>query len=140
MKVATAGPDPANDRAALAGAAAEADIEGLGMDLQDNDAAGAEQAPHGSADLFEDAETVLVPCRQHVPPPPRHPDAFDWSDPDLIVVEHQPRTAVFRNPRGQLVIRQMSTDYGEEDPFVVLNFESAGYVVRALQEWLRTER
>jgi hypothetical protein len=41
---------------------------------------------------------------------------YDWSD-DEIVIHSQPRTAVYTNPHGQIVIRQ-DVGWPDEDHFV----------------------
>jgi hypothetical protein len=54
------------------------------------------------------------------------PDAheFGWSDESAIVLNRQPRTAVYLNPRGQLVIRQ-EADFDEtEDPYLYFSQEN----------------
>lgn len=57
------------------------------------------------------------------------PDVFDWSDDD-VVVHVQPMTAVYVNPRGQLVIRQQSEWNG--DPFLIFNVESLPAIIERL--------
>jgi hypothetical protein len=50
------------------------------------------------------------------------PAEFDWySDEadDVVLIEHQPRTAVYWNPAGHVVIRQEGGAY-EDDPYVVI--------------------
>jgi len=42
---------------------------------------------------------------------------FSWNDAD-IVVRQVNAIAVYTNPRGDIVIWQQATQYGEDDPFV----------------------
>jgi hypothetical protein len=45
---------------------------------------------------------------------------FDWSDDDVVVLREQRLTAVYRNPHGDLVIRQERSWNEDEDPFLVI--------------------
>lgn len=44
-------------------------------------------------------------------------ETFDWSGPDVII-ERQPATAIYRNAREGVVIRQEATGDDEDDQFV----------------------
>jgi hypothetical protein len=43
---------------------------------------------------------------------------FDWYADDLVVLQEQPRTALYFNPNGALVIRQVNEYF--DDPFVFI--------------------
>jgi hypothetical protein len=45
---------------------------------------------------------------------------FDWSDDNVVVLREQRLTAVYRNPHGDLVIRQERSWNEDEDPFLVI--------------------
>jgi hypothetical protein len=53
-----------------------------------------------------------------VPPPDDANDDFRWDRDEDVVIHEQPRTAVYFNPNGALVIRQ-ANDYFD-DPFVFI--------------------
>lgn len=67
---------------------------------------------------------------------PREPYGgdFDWSDknPDVVIPE-QPRSAVYWNDRGQLVIRQERSPLEPDDSFVFFNPESLPALIAAIQ-------
>jgi hypothetical protein len=63
---------------------------------------------------------------------------FDWNDAD-IVIHHQPRTAIYRNPRGQVVIRQENDDPFDEDAYVFFSLENVPALIRGLKEELDLE-
>ena len=49
-------------------------------------------------------------------------DKFNWSvKNEDVIVPDQRATAVYSNPWGQVVIRQYEQEYGEADPFVVID-------------------
>ena len=61
-------------------------------------------------------------------------DNFDWSDNNpRVVIPEQPRTAVYWNPRGQLVIRQERGPLEEDDNFVFFNPDSLKALIAELQ-------
>ena len=68
-------------------------------------------------------------------PEPEDDGEFQWCDDDVIV-HHQPRTAVYWNPRGQIVIREAAADYGDDDPFVFVSVEHLPALISALQSRL----
>ncbi|MFO1098232.1 MAG: hypothetical protein U1E81_08140 [Xanthobacteraceae bacterium] len=45
---------------------------------------------------------------------------FSWSDDDVVVLRPQQAVAIYRNPRGDLVIRQERTWSEHDDPFIVI--------------------
>ena len=58
-----------------------------------------------------------------VPPPSQDDEEFDWDADDIVVLWEQPRTAVYFNTRGGLVIRQLDPDE-YDDKFVFINAEN----------------
>ena len=59
---------------------------------------------------------------------------FDWYSDDgetSIVVRHQPATAAYTNPHGEVVIRQQD-QYGDEDDFVYVTKDNALKVAQAI--------
>jgi hypothetical protein len=46
---------------------------------------------------------------------------FDWDDHDLVVLHKQPRTALYFNHHGDLVIRQQA--FWDDEPFVFITEE-----------------
>jgi hypothetical protein len=79
-----------------------------------------------------------------VDPPPKKPQTdspaatpeasedFDWSNTNSVVLEQQPRTAVYWNPVGQLVIRQY--DWPDEDSCIVISKTSLDEFLDKLTE------
>ena len=66
----------------------------------------------------------------------RSPD-FDWyKDRDDLVIEEQPATAVYRNPRGSIVIRQKGDldpeTYETVDSWIVVEPHYAAALARAI--------
>lgn len=55
---------------------------------------------------------------------------FDWGDEDFIFVHEQPKTAVYLNPHGQVVVRQ--EEPRDEDQFVFFSVEFAETIARAI--------
>src|SRR5262249_14430044 len=55
-----------------------------------------------------------------VVPPPSRKEEFDWYDDDLVVLHEQPRTALYFNCNGGLVIRQQQDFWEEQDDQRVL--------------------
>ncbi|MBY3590593.1 hypothetical protein HJA87_11960 [Rhizobium bangladeshense] len=62
-------------------------------------------------------------------------ERFDWNGPDVIIDE-QPTTAVYRNTRNGIVIRQQMTGMDDEDQYV---FFSTDDDVRTLIHALERE-
>ena len=55
---------------------------------------------------------------------------FDWNDDDAVVVPEQRAGAVYWNPRGQIVIRQLG--WPDDDPFVFFAPEHAVTIAKAI--------
>lgn len=65
------------------------------------------------------------------------PDDFDWFGEDAadVVIQEQPRTAIYCNPSGAIVIRQAAdSGYNENDPYVLIRPEFARLVAKRLIE------
>jgi hypothetical protein len=61
------------------------------------------------------------------------PDKFNWSTDDSVLLGEQFATAVYRNKRGAIVIRQEGVG-SDDDHFVILRDpEAVGRLVAALQ-------
>ncbi|MDQ7251652.1 hypothetical protein [Dongia sedimenti] len=76
------------------------------------------------ADLASQRDTAKVPSSD-----------FDWrSDADSIVCQEQPRTAVYRSPTGQVVIRQERSWDQDEDPCLVFNENTITDLIRSLAD------
>ena len=63
-------------------------------------------------------------------------DEFSWSDETLIVVKRVDAIAVYRNPEGDIVIRQERRG-GDEDNIVIVPAQSAYTVVESVQRLLK---
>lgn len=75
-----------------------------------------------------------------VPICPNGPDnePFDWFAEESIIVESQPSIAVYRNPRGHVVIRGEAQGYDAEDAFIYLaNSDAIKALIAALQREMR---
>jgi hypothetical protein len=92
------------------------------------------------ADLFEEqvqepdeapAELQPRPATQPIISWPEH-DGFDWASED-VVLEQQPKTAIYIDVRGCVVVRQERW-YEDEDAIVIITRESLRTVIRRLQE------
>jgi len=58
---------------------------------------------------------------------------FDWHNDDDVVVQEQQAVAVYRNPRGCIVVRQKGDWYGhEDDVWIVIEPDRAGRVAHAI--------
>ena len=100
--------------------------------------------PDGSPPLLGDElEYGDHPCpnlpavvRQPEDPEEQDDTGFDWCGDD-IVCHQQPRSAVYFNPHGQVVIRQ-ERDYHafEDDPFVFFSVENVPALIEALRACL----
>ncbi|MGB6756715.1 MAG: hypothetical protein WBE14_28545 [Xanthobacteraceae bacterium] len=68
------------------------------------------------------AETTLPAATQPTEKdePAAAGEDFDWKDRNSIVLHEQPTTAIYFNPNGGLVIRQMASWCEEDDPVVVI--------------------
>lgn len=60
---------------------------------------------------------------------------FNWCDPDLAIIPEQPETAIYINPRGQLVIRQRGNVF-EDDPFVYFDRDRIPRLIQLIKEAL----
>ncbi|MCW2227236.1 hypothetical protein [Bradyrhizobium elkanii] len=58
---------------------------------------------------------------------------FDWDGSD-VVLEHQPKTAVYTNDRGQVVIRQEAGSLDPEDVWVYFDAANALSLCKAILE------
>jgi hypothetical protein len=63
---------------------------------------------------------------------PQDDPGFSWDDTESVVFHKQPRTAVYWNPWGQIVIRQ-EDDYGDDDPWVYFDPDRLPALIAALQ-------
>ncbi|MFW8587484.1 hypothetical protein ACOJBM_29225 [Rhizobium beringeri] len=79
------------------------------------------------------ADQKQLPGFQPVTPEPE--EDFDWKGPDVIINE-QPTTAVYRNTRNGIVIRQEMTGLDDEDQYV---FFSTDGDVRTLIKALKRQ-
>jgi hypothetical protein len=62
------------------------------------------------------------------------PDTFDWSTDDSVLLGEQFATAVYRNKRDAIVIRQEGVG-GDDDHFVILrDAEAVHWLVAALHD------
>ena len=63
-------------------------------------------------------------------------DDFSWSDDALVVVKRVDAVAVYRNPQGDIVIRQERRG-GEEDNIVIVPGQYAYTLVESIQRLLK---
>jgi hypothetical protein len=101
--------------------------------------------PDGFPPLFgEDAEQGVPHADLKDLPSPREPqdpddnrdddNRFDWSEEDNVVCHEQPRSAVYFNPRGQVVIRQQADYHAfDEDSFVFFSIENVPALIESLR-------
>ena len=69
--------------------------------------------------------------------PDSDPDNFDWSTDDSVLLGEQFATAVYRNRRSAIVIRQEGVG-GDDDHFVILrDADAVRRLVAALQAEIR---
>jgi len=71
---------------------------------------------------------------QHDEPGDTDDRDFDWNDADAVVIERQPRTACYWNPKGQVVLRQES--WPDDDVFLFFNLEHVPALIFALKQML----
>lgn len=57
---------------------------------------------------------------------------FDWEDAEAVVLPEQPRTAVFVNPHGAVVVRQRCADDDDSDVYVLIQPHNARLVALAI--------
>lgn len=58
---------------------------------------------------------------------------FSWRDLDVICVRSQPAVAVYKNPRGEIVIRQES-QFGDDDHWICLQPENVELLAMTLND------
>jgi hypothetical protein len=63
-------------------------------------------------------------------------DDFNWSEDALVVVKRVDAIAVYRNPAGDIVIRQERRD-GDEDSIVIVPAQYAYTLVESIQRLLK---
>ena len=81
-------------------------------------------------------ETARLICHAS----PTGPHTFDWSTDDSVLLGEQVATAVYRNKRDAIVIRQEDVG-GDNDHFVILRDADAfRLLVGALQREIKGER
>ena len=62
-------------------------------------------------------------------------DSFDWINNESVILHEQPATAIYFNPKDELVIRQRSGDfYDDNDKFVCINAENIGTFLEKLAD------
>jgi hypothetical protein len=61
-------------------------------------------------------------------------DDFNWDDLDPCehVLGHQPRTCVYRNLRGEIIIRQQAGVLEEDDQWLIVQPENVAALISAL--------
>jgi len=67
---------------------------------------------------------------------PTTSDDFSWSDDTLVVVKRVDAIAVYRNPEGDIVIRQERRG-GDEDHVVIVPGQYAYTLVESIQRLLK---
>lgn len=61
---------------------------------------------------------------------------FSWRDTESVVVRAVNAIAVYRNPDGDVVIRQEAAIFGDDDPFIVVPENALPRLIEALKEQL----
>ena len=61
---------------------------------------------------------------------------FSWSDESLIVVKRVDAIAVYKNPQGDIVVRQESR-MGDEDNIIIVPAQYAYTLVESMQRLLK---
>lgn len=82
------------------------------------------EAFHAKANVSQRSPTcgalAVMPATVDRPEPENAPagttEEFDWNDPDSMVLLEQRETAIYWNPRGEIVIRQRS--YFDDDSVI----------------------
>jgi hypothetical protein len=95
----------------------------------------------GNIEMAEAATAVLgrsAPLAQ-CGPPEEDQDFydFDWNTSDSVVLQSQPATAIYFNPKGCIVIRQERSWCQDDDPYVVITPENAVQFMEALAKRAR---
>jgi len=62
-------------------------------------------------------------------------EKFSWSDKDYVVIEPVDAVAIYQNPAGNIVIRQMGP-MGEDDSIIVVPRSRLKDLITALQNEL----
>lgn len=63
---------------------------------------------------------------------------FDWAAADnLVICQEQPKTVIYENPAGQLVIRQQN--WPDDDAYVFFNLEHLPKLIAELQAIVELE-
>ncbi len=68
----------------------------------------------------------------------REQDAAEIWNADNVVIQEQKETAIYKNPNGDLVIRQRGEDF-EDDPFVVISRSNVRSLLAALGVFANNE-
>jgi len=66
------------------------------------------------------------------------PNDFSWSDDALVVVKRVDAIAVYKNPEGDIVIRQ-ERRLGDEDNIVIVPAQYAYTLVESVQRMLKAQ-
>jgi hypothetical protein len=101
----------------------------------------AENLPTPKSGVGEN-ELQAIPEPPASKPPSDAENEWEWDwirGRDHIVVPSQPAIAVYFNPRGEVVIRQESRAYPDEDHFVYLQVENLDPLIDELQRIARRE-
>jgi hypothetical protein len=64
---------------------------------------------------------------------------MDWNNDPSVFIAEQPRTAIYWNPRHQLVIRQERGPLEEDDTFVFFSPDGAAALITVLQAELKSD-
>jgi hypothetical protein len=90
-------------------------------------------------ELAEAATAVLGRPLAQCGPPEEDQDFydFDWNTSDSVVLQSQPATAIYFNPKGCIVIRQERSWCQDDDPYVVISPENAVVFMEALAKRAR---
>jgi hypothetical protein len=75
-----------------------------------------------------------VPSSPHIVRPNGDSDRFDWVNDDSIVLAEQPATAIYRNRKNSIVIRQQASWDDEMDSFVIITNQNVMSFVDQLCE------
>ena len=88
----------------------------------------------GTSPIAETCSRTLPEPSANLPEKPARSRPYFWRDREGdVVVEEQPRLAVYMNTRGAIVIREESPEGDDEDPFVRLRPECVEKLIAALR-------
>ena len=59
-------------------------------------------------------------------------DKWNWADQESVVIQSVQATAVYTNPKGDIVIRQESA-LGGDDQYVVIPRKMAEFIAKAIR-------